>query len=84
MRKGFINGGSLIPTLALSDPHPRRSPRPHRWCRSARPDLGERWCSRLVATAENHLSFRRNPHTSVLGRAVFARTIPIYEYTLSR
>jgi hypothetical protein len=26
--------------------------RPHRWCWSARPDLGERWPSRLVATAE--------------------------------
>src|SRR5262249_386640 len=29
----------------------RRSPRPHRRCRTAWPDLGERWPSRLVATA---------------------------------
>ena len=31
-------------------------------------DLGERWPSRLVATAaENRLNFRRNPHTLVCG-----------------
>jgi hypothetical protein len=28
-----------------------RCPRSHRGCRTARPDLGERWSSRLVATA---------------------------------
>jgi len=30
-----------------------------------RPNLGGRWLSRLVATAEeNRLNFRRSPHTS--------------------
>ena len=44
-----------------------RCPRPHRWYWSARPDLGWRWSSRLVATtAENRLSFRRK------ARAAFA------------
>jgi hypothetical protein len=35
--------------------------RPHRRCWHSGPDLGERWPSRLVATAEEkRLSFRRN------------------------
>jgi hypothetical protein len=42
---------------------------------------GERWSSRLVATAsENRLSFRRNSHTS-FAAASDCRTIAIYEYT---
>jgi hypothetical protein len=37
-------------------------------CRAARPDLGERWPSRLVATAEeDRLRFRRKPHNIVCG-----------------
>jgi hypothetical protein len=52
--------------------------RAHRW--PSRPDLGERWFSRLVATAEeDRLSFRRNPHTS-FAAASDCRTIAIYEY----
>jgi len=44
------------------------------------PDLGERWPSRLVATAaEDRLSFRRNLHTS-FAAASDCGTIPIYEY----
>jgi hypothetical protein len=40
-------------------------PRPSHRFRSPRPHLGERWSSRLVATAaESRLSIRRNPHTS--------------------
>jgi hypothetical protein len=36
-------------------------PRPHRRCRPARPDLGRRWPSRLVATAaEDRLKARSN------------------------
>jgi hypothetical protein len=48
----------------------------------SQPDLGERWPSRLVATAaEDCLSFRRrNPHTS-FATASDCRTIAIYEYT---
>jgi hypothetical protein len=64
-------------TFAWSDPSPVsgptagdpsppvRRPRTHRRCRTARPNLGERWSSRLVATtAEDRLSFRHNPHAS--------------------
>jgi hypothetical protein len=36
-----------------------RSPRPHRRCRTARPDLCERRPSRLVATAEDRLNISR-------------------------
>jgi hypothetical protein len=58
-----------------------RRPRPHRRCRTSRPNLGERWPSRLVATAaKDRLSIKRNLYTSfaaVSGR----RTIAIYEYT---
>jgi hypothetical protein len=56
-------------------------PRLHRWCWPARPDLGERWPSRLVATAaEDRLTFRRNPHTS-FAAASDCRAIAIYEFT---
>jgi hypothetical protein len=42
--------------------------RPHRRCWPSRPDLGERWPARLVATAaEDRLRFRANPHTSFAG-----------------
>jgi hypothetical protein len=45
--------------------------RSHRWCWPARPDLGECWPSRLVATAaENRLSFRRNSHIMRLRPAI--------------
>ena len=38
----------------------RERPRSHRRCWTSRPDLGERWPSRLVATAaEDRLSFRQ-------------------------
>jgi|SRR6516165_10127467 hypothetical protein len=58
----------------------RRS-RSHRRCWPSGPHLGERWPSRLVATAEeDRLSFRRNPHTS-FAAASDCRTIAIYEYT---
>jgi hypothetical protein len=54
---------------------------PHRWCWTSRPDLGERWPSRLVATAaEDRLSIKRNPHTS-FAAASDCRTLAIYEYT---
>jgi hypothetical protein len=53
-------------------------PEPRRW--SAKPDLRERWPSRLVATAaENRLSFERNPLTS-FAAVSDCRTIAIYEY----
>ena len=46
----------------------------------ARPHLGERWPSRLVATAfEDRLSIKRNPHTS-FAAASDCRTDAIYEY----
>jgi hypothetical protein len=49
----------------------------HRRCWPARPDLGERWPSRLVATAEeDRLNIRRNPHTS-FAAASDCRTIAI-------
>jgi len=39
-------------------------------------DLGERWPSRLVATAaEDRLSFRRNPHNVFLRQPAIAETI---------
>jgi hypothetical protein len=48
---GFVNAGHIT----------RRSSRPHRRCRTARPDLGERRSSRLVAAAtEDGLNF--TPH----------------------
>jgi hypothetical protein len=41
-------------------------PGPIARCGPSRPDLGKRWPSRLVATAEeDRLSFRRNPNTSL-------------------
>jgi hypothetical protein len=44
-------------------------------------DLGGRWPSRLVATAEeDRLSIRHNSHTS-FAAASDCRTIAIYEYT---
>jgi hypothetical protein len=47
---------------------------------SSRPDLGERWSSRLVATAaEDRLNVERNSHTSFA--AGDCRTIAIYDYT---
>jgi hypothetical protein len=67
------NGGGENPRSTCS--------RSHRWCWTARPDLGGRWPSRLVATAaENRLSFRRNPHTS-FAAVSDCRTIAIYDYT---
>ena len=43
--------------------------------------LGERWPSRLVATAtEDRLSIRRNPHAS-FAAGTDCRAIAIYEYT---
>ena len=57
-----------------------RLSRPHRRCWTARPDLGERWPSRLVATAaENRLSIKRNLYTS-FAAASDCRIIAIYEY----
>ena len=48
---------------------------------TARPDLGERWPSQLVATAaEDHLSSRGNSHTS-FAAVSDCRAIAIYEYT---
>jgi hypothetical protein len=56
-------------------------PRTHRRCRTSRSDLGLRWPARLVATtAEDRLSFRRNPHTS-FAAASDCRAIEICEYT---
>jgi hypothetical protein len=55
------------------------STRSHRWRWTSRPDLGERWPSRLVAmAAEDRLSIRRNAHKFA---AASDRTIVIYEYT---
>ena len=46
----------------------------------SRPDLGERWSSRLVATAaEDRLSFRRKSRASFA--PAIAEAIAIYEYT---
>src|SRR5262249_36516608 len=45
----------------------------------SRPDLGKRWPSRLVASAEDRLSIKRNPHTS-FAAASDCRTIAIYGY----
>src|SRR5262245_24241207 len=43
-------------------------PRPVAGCRTPRPDLGERWPSRLVATAaENRLNIPAQPHTRRCG-----------------
>jgi len=43
----------------------RQQFRSHRRCRTAGPDFGELWSSRVVATAaEDRLNFQRNPHTS--------------------
>jgi len=54
------------------------SPRSHRGCWPARPDLGERWPSRLVATAEeDRVSFRRNLRRFVT--ASDCQTIAIYD-----
>jgi hypothetical protein len=62
---GFANGGAANwlfgpqPAGVTSvhgpmelQPQAGAGPRPHRRCRTGRPDLGERWPSRLVATAE--------------------------------
>ena len=47
---------------SLKPVHPRLL-RPLRRCRTSRPDLGERWPSRLVAAAaEDSLIIRRNAH----------------------
>jgi hypothetical protein len=45
--------GSALPILpqSVSRGHVGSCARPSRWCRTARPYLGERWPSRLVATA---------------------------------
>jgi hypothetical protein len=45
---------------------------------NSRPDLGVRWRSRLVATAEEkRLSFQRNPHTSFAGASDCLRGVLI-------
>ena len=53
----------------------------HRGRWSSRPDLGRRWPSRLVATAEeDRLSLQSYSHTS-FAAASDCRTIAIYDYT---
>jgi hypothetical protein len=80
--------GRSARAFKLRDRAPAISPRARgaTWSRSCRgrwpswPDLGERWSSRLVATAaENRLSIRRNSHTS-FAAASDCRTDAIYEY----
>jgi hypothetical protein len=54
---------SVIYTAGVNDvPERRLTAGPHRRCRTARSDPGERWPSRLVAAAaENRLSFPSKP-----------------------
>jgi hypothetical protein len=59
-------------------------PRSHRRCWPARPDLGERWPSRLVATsAEDRLNIRRNSRTSLLRQPAIAEQSPFRSNTPS-
>src|SRR5262249_56515614 len=59
----------------------RRSAHSQRRYGTSRFNFGQRWPSRLVATAaEDRLNIRRNPHTS-FAAVSDCRTIAIYEYT---
>jgi hypothetical protein len=73
--RGFFETPQLPPSASS----PARSP--HRRCRTAWTDLGERWSSRLVATAEeDRLSFRHNAQVRLRQPAI-AGTIAICQYT---
>src|SRR5262249_11390310 len=69
-RCNSFDGGTAFDFDRYSSFPALRRPRPNRWCWTSRPDLGERWPSRLVATAaaEKRLNIRRrNPQHVVRG-----------------
>jgi hypothetical protein len=62
----------------LSDARADRRDESNRRCWPARPDLGERWPSRLVATAaENRLNIPASRHTSFAARRAIAEAVAI-------
>src|SRR6516225_9997308 len=75
----LVTGKIMAASRRVSSADKRRdagipgSPRPHRRCRTSRPDLGERWSSRLVATAaEDRLNISPWPG-EIYGCLEFAR-----------
>ena len=56
----------------------RERSRPHRRCRTARPDLGGRWSSRLVATAAENRGLGRMAIAKSIGWAIYAAGFAIW------
>jgi hypothetical protein len=78
--------GDVEATSMVTDPKTGKTTmsttRPHRRCWPSRPDLGERWPSRLVATAEEkRLKYSRATSGLSFSAASDCRTNAIYEYT---
>jgi hypothetical protein len=77
--------GSRVPALLRPAVSVQQNPAaslivPNCRCGIARPDLGERWPSRLVATAAKD-RLKIATRTQFFAAAIDCRTIAIYEYT---